>query len=34
MKLKFSLQIFEKYSNVKIRDNASSGSRDVVGNQT
>ena len=29
MKLEFSWQIFEKYSNIKFRENLSSGSRDV-----
>jgi len=30
MKLEFSLQIFEKYSNIKFHENPSSGSRVVA----
>jgi len=29
MKIEFSLQIFEKYSNIKFNENPSSGSRNV-----
>jgi hypothetical protein len=34
MKLEFSQQIFEKYSNIKLHDNPSSGSRVVPYEQT
>jgi len=34
MKLKFSRQIFEKYSNIKFHENPSGGSRVVSGGQT
>jgi hypothetical protein len=33
MKLEFSGQIFEKYSNIKFNENPSSGSQDVPGEQ-
>ena len=33
MKLEFSGQIFEKYSNTKFHENPSSGSQDVPGRQ-
>jgi len=34
MKLEFSVQIFETYSNIKFRENPPSGSRDVPCEQT
>jgi len=34
MKLEFSLQIFERYSNIKFHENPSSGNRVVLSGQT